>query len=115
MLTYYKPITTTEGYTLSIDKVVIDYKLSGPPALDELVKLLYMLPIRMAVNVNHWSSFRWATFRENVTISFQDCNSFWLGVGLNSVNMTSERTRVRLEWNPNKCTQHATFLAVLGF
>lgn len=113
LLTYYKPITTIEGYTLSIDKVVIDYKLRGPSALDELVKLLDMLPIRMAVNVNHWSSFRWATFRENFTIAFQDHNSFWLGMGLN--NTKTEYTRTRLEFNPNKCIRHAAFLAVLAF
>ena len=72
MLTYYKPITTTEGFTLSIDKAVIDYKLDGPLALDALVKFLDMLPIRMAVEVKNWSSFRWATFRENFTVTFQD-------------------------------------------
>lgn len=113
LLTYYKPIKTAEGFTLSIDKAVIDYKLNGPPALDELVKFLDMLPIRMAVEVKNWSSFRWATFRENFTIGFQDHNSFWLGVGLN--NTKTEHTRARLEWNPNKCARHSAFLAVLAF
>ena len=113
MLTYYKPIKTATEFTLSIDKAVADYKLNGPPALDELVKLLDMLPIRMAVEVKNWSCFRYASFRENYTIGFQDRNSFWLGVGLNNTKM--ERTRVRLEWNPNKCTHHSAFLAVLAF
>lgn len=113
LLTYYKPITTAEGHTLSIDKAVVDYKLSGPPALDALVALLDMLPLRMAVDGKSWSSFRWATFQNNVTIEFQDRNSFWLGIGLN--NAKTERTRVRLEWNPNKCAHHAAFLSVLGF
>lgn len=113
MLTYYKPIQTAEGFTLSIDKAVIDYKLSGPPALDALVDFLDMLPVRMAVAVRHWSSFRWATYKEQYTIGFRDYNSFWLGVGLN--NVKTEHTRARLEFNPNKCAHHAAFLAVLAF
>lgn len=113
MLTYYKPIQTAEGFTLSIDKAVIDYKLNGPPALDALVDFLDMLPVRMAVAVRHWSSFRWATFKEQYTIGFRDQNSFWLGVGLN--NTKTEHTRARLEFNPNKCASHAAFLAVLAF
>lgn len=113
MLTYYSAISTAEGFTLSIDKAVIDYKLDGPLALDALVKFLDMLPIRMAVDVKSWSSFRWATFRENFTVAFQDRNSFWLGVGLN--NAKTEHTRARLEFNPNKCIHHAAFLAVLAF
>lgn len=113
MLTYYKPVRTAEGLTLSIDKAVIDYKLTGPPALDALVNFLDILPIRFAVATKHWSSFRWASFRENYTIGFRDRNSFWLGVGLN--NTKTEYTRTRLEFNPNKCASHAAFLAVLAF
>lgn len=113
MLNYYKPLKTADGLTLSIDKAVIDYKLNGPPALDALADFLDMLPIRMAVSTKTWSSFRWASFRENCTISFHDGNSFWLGVGLN--NTKTEYTRTRLEFNPNKCAHHAAFLSVLAF
>ena len=113
MLTYYKPIQTSDGFTISIDKAVIDYKLNGPTALDDLAKFLDMLPIRMAVDTKTWSNFHWASFHENFTIRFKDRNSFWLGVGLN--NAQNERSRVRLEFNPNKCAHHAAFLAVLAF
>lgn len=113
MLNYYKPLKTADGFTLSIDKAVIDYKLNGLASLDALVKFLDVLPIRMAVAIKHWSSFRWVSFRENYAIGFYDRNSFWLGVGLN--NAKAEHTRVRLEFNPNKCAYHAAFLAVLAF
>lgn len=113
MLNYYKPLKTSEGFILSIDKVVIDYRLTGPPALDGLMKFLGMLPIRMAVSTKTWSCFRWATFRENYTVGFRDRNSFWLGVGFNGVK--TEYVRTRLEFNPNKCAHHKAFLDVLAF
>ena len=113
LLEYYNPIQTGEGYTLSIDKVAVDYKINGPNALTALGLLLDNLPIRYAVNTRSWESFKIGSFRQNYTVTFQNGNSFWLGVGLNSTK--TEWNRVRLEVNPNKCAVHASFLEVLIF
>lgn len=113
MLEYCKPIKTAEGFTLTIDKMVVDYMVNGPDTLTALGQLLNMLPIRFAVETRHWESFKIGSFRENFTVTFQNRNSFWIGVGLNSTK--TEFNRVRLEVNPNKCAAHASFLAVLTF
>lgn len=113
MLEYFKPIQTAEGLTLSIDKVAVDYMMNGPDALTALGRLLDYLPIRYAINVRPWESFKMGSFRYNATVTFQNGNSFWLGVALNSAK--TEWNRVRLEVNPNKCAAHASFLAVLAF
>lgn len=113
MLEYFKPVHTDRGFTLTIDKMAIDYKLASSDDLAALVRFLDMLPIHFAVDVSHWSSFRIGSFKENYTISFQNSNSFWLGVGLNSAK--PEWKRVRIESNPNKCASHTAFLEVLAF
>ena len=113
MLEYHNPIQTGDGYTLSIDKVAVDYKINGPDALTVLGRLLDNLPIRFAVSTRTWESFKIGSFRQNYTVTFQNGNSFWLGVGLNSTK--TEWNRVRLEVNPNKCAVHASFLEVLIF
>lgn len=69
------------------------------------------LPMRYAVEQVCWTSFRIGSFRENITITFQDGNSFWIGVGLNAARPILGR--VRLEANPNKCINHQAFLDVL--
>lgn len=113
LLEYFKSIRTAEGFTLSVDKVAVDYMMKGPDALEALGRLLNHLPIRYAVNVRSWETFRIGSFRQNHTVMFQNGNSFWLGVALNSTK--TEWNRVRLEVNPNKCAVHASFLAVLAF
>lgn len=113
MLEYFKPIQTAEGFTLSVDKVAVDYMMNGPDALTALGRLLNHLPIRYAIKTKLWESFKIGSFRQNYTITFQNGNSFWLGVALNSTK--TEWNRVRLEVNPNKCATHASFLAVLAF
>ncbi len=113
LLEYFKPIQTTEGFTLSVDKVAVDYMMNGPDALTALGRLLDNLPIRYAVNTRSWENFKIGSFRQNYTVTFQNGNSFWLGVALNSTK--TEWMRVRLEVNPNKCATHASLLAVLAF
>lgn len=102
-----------EGYTLTVDKVAVDYMLKKPDALTALGQLLDNLPIRYAINTRSWESFKIGSFRQNYTVTFQNGNSFWLGVALNSTK--TEWNRVRLEVNPNKCADHASFLKVLIF
>lgn len=113
MFDYHQPIHTSERFTLSIDKAVIDYRLKNIDTVAALGQLLDMLPVRFAVATKHWESFRIGSFRENYTIEFQNGNSFWLGVVLNSARV--EFNRVRLECNPNKCFSHDSFLSVLAF
>lgn len=110
---YHNKIITNEGFTLSIDKVVIDYYLSNLGARNNLINTLDTLPIRYAVNVTHWSSLRIGAFRENYTVEFQNGNSFWIGAGLNTSKPLWGRTR--LEFNPNKCAAHAAFLSLLEY
>ncbi|MBD5118619.1 MAG: hypothetical protein HDT37_05865 [Clostridiales bacterium] len=113
MFDYHQPIHTSERFTLSIDKMVIDYRLSDLNTVTALGQLLDMLPIRFAVSTKHWESYKIGSFRENFTITFQNNDSFWIGVILNC--STTEYSRVRLEINPNKCASHNSFLSVLGF
>lgn len=113
MLEYYNPIHTVDEFTLSIDKMAVDYMMAGPDALAALGRLLESLPIRFAVDTRHWESFKIGSFRENYTIIFQNKNSFWIGVALNSSK--TEWNRLRLEFNPSKCAAHTAFLDVLAF
>lgn len=114
LLEYYRPIYTDKGFALTIDKMTVDYRLAGSADnLSILMQFLDVLPIRFAVDIHHWTSFKIGTFKENFSIIFQNGNSFWLGVALNSVK--PEWKRVRLEFNPNKCTGHTVFLEVLAF
>lgn len=87
--------------------------MKSPDALSALGNLLEMLPIRYAVDVRRWENYKIGSYRINFIASFQDLNSFWVGAGLNSVK--TEWNRVRLEFNPNKCASHASFLSVLAF
>lgn len=87
--------------------------MKSPDALSALGDLLEMLPIRYAVDVRRWENYKIGSYRINFIISFQNANSFWLGAGLNSVK--TEWNRVRLEYNPNKCAAHISFLSVLSF
>lgn len=113
MFDYCQPIHTSEGFILSIDKAVIDYRLRNIDAVTALGQLLDMLPVRFAVTTKHWENFRIGSFRENYTITFQNGDSFWLGAVLNGARV--EYNRMRLEFNPNKCVSHDSFLSVLCF
>lgn len=110
---YDAPIRRSDGVVLSIDKLVIDYRLRGCDALNEFAKMVDMLAIRYDVEETRWSSSRIGTFKENVTIGFQNGCSFWVGVALNGSKTDWER--VRIEFNPNKTARHAAFRAVLEY
>ena len=113
MLQYHNLITAKNGLTLSVDNIVLDLYISAPAARTALMKLLDALPMRYAVEVTHWDSFRIGTFREQFTIAHQDGTSFWLGAALNG--KATEWGRVRLDFNPNKVAQHTSFQTLLLF
>lgn len=48
LLEYFNPVQTAEGYTLSVNKVAVDYISKGPDTLTALGRLLDNLPIRYA-------------------------------------------------------------------
>lgn len=112
-MNYYRPLQTPDGLTLSIDGLVIDYYLSDPKDRDELAQMLSELDFRYAVNSRHWQSLRIGTFRENLTLTFADGSSFYIGLGLNEVKPNFGR--VRIDVNPNKCVHHQVFQIVLGY
>lgn len=109
---YYRPINTNDGLTLSIDGLVIDYYMSNPKGRDEFAKMLSTLDLRYAVNSRHWSSLRIGTFRENLTLTFADGSSFYIGLGLNEAKPNFGR--IRLDANPNHCVRHQVFQIILG-
>ena len=113
ILTYHNPIKTKDNLTLSVDNIVLDLYISRPDARDRLMKLLEALPIRYAVEMVYWSSFRPGSFREQFSIKLQDGNSFWLGVVLNGSR--PNWGRCRLDFNPNKVSQHEAFQVLLRF
>ena len=110
---YYRPIYTNDSLTLSIDGLVIDYYMSNPKDRDEFAKMLSTLDLRYAVNSRHWSSVRIGTFRENLTLTFADGSSFYIGLGLNEVKPNFGR--IRLDVNPNHCVRHQVFQIILGY
>lgn len=77
------------------------------------MKLLDKLPITHAVEVKYWNSFRPGSFREQFSIRFQDCNSFWVGAVLNG--RKPEWGRVRVDFNPNKVAEHEIFQLLLSY
>lgn len=110
---YYRPISTDDGLTLSIDGLVIDYHIGNAAERDELACLLSTLDLRYAVNIRHWQSLRIGAFRENFSLSFLDSSSFWLGLGLNEVKPNFGR--IRLDVNPNHCVRHQVFQILFGW
>lgn len=111
-LKYYAPLRVG-SLTFSIDSVVMDLYVSSLPARDCLMALLDKLPINYAVAVKHWDSFRIGSFREQFSIQFQDGDSFWMGVVLNS--RKPEWGRVRMDFNPNKVAEHEVFQLLLKY
>jgi len=98
---------------LSIDNVVLDLYISLPEAREKLMKLLSVLPIQYSCDVVHWQSFRPGTFQEQFSIKLQNGTSFWIGVALNGKK--TEWGRCRIDWNPNKVSNHAVFQCVLRY
>ena len=113
MLRYHNPITTKTGLILSIDNVVLDLYISNRTARDGLMALMDNLPIKYSVTVTHWDSFKMGSFREQFSIAMNDGTSYWLGATLNANK--PQWGRVRLDFNPNKVSQHAAFQAVLQY
>lgn len=110
---YYRPINTNDGLTLSIDGLVIDYYMSNPKDRDEFAKMLSALDLRYAVNTRHWKCLRIGNFIENLTLTFADGSSFYIGLGLNEVKPNFGR--IRLDVNPNHCVRHQVFQIILGY
>lgn len=75
--------------------------------------LMDNLPISYSVGVTHWNSFKMGAFREQFSVAMQDGTSFWVGAVLNGNK--PQWGRLRLDFNPNKVSQHAAFQAVLQF
>lgn len=97
----------------SIDNVVLDLYLSNLGDRDQLMKLLEQLPLKYAVDVQHWTSFRIGTYREQFSIKMPDNTSFWIGAALNLAKTNWGRTRI--EFNPNKVADLEAFQVVFGF
>lgn len=112
-MNYFRAITTADGLTISVDNIIIDYHISSQRDRDELAHILSDLDMKFAVRLRHWSSLRIGTFRENITISFLDGASFWLGFGLNEAKPNFGR--VRMEANPAHCAAHRVFWYLLGW
>ena len=113
ILTYHNPIRTRDNLTLSIDNVVLDLYISRQDARERLLKLLEILPFRYAVETVYWCSVRPGSFRDQFSIKLQDGNSFWLGIVLNGNSLNWGRCR--MEFNPNKVSQHEVFQVLLQF
>jgi hypothetical protein len=93
--------------------MAIDYRLKATESLHDLARLLETLPDRYAVKTQSWLKLKVGGFHDNHTVVFQDKNSFWVGIGLNSAK--TEWLRIRLEFNSNKCASHAAFLEILSY
>ena len=112
-LKYESPIVSKSGLILSIDNVVLDLYISDRTARDGLMALMDNLPIGYSVTVTHWNSFKMGSFREQFSIAMNDGTSYFLGAVLNGSK--PQWGRVRLDFNPNKVSQHAAFQAVLQY
>jgi len=110
MLSYFRQVRC-DGYTLSIDNMVIDYYLH-PLAMDGLSRMLRNLDYDASCTPTHWLSSKVGSFRDQFTVAFDDGSSFWLGVGLQQGSFS--RNRVRLEFNPNKIAHFSVFRSILA-
>lgn len=111
IIDYFKCFSV-EHYTLSIDKIIIDYNFCTENESNTFLNLISVLDYTYDIAITHWTSYSPGSFRENFTISIENGNSFWLGVGLNGKSLLS--TRVRLEWNPNKMKDNPTLVEILA-
>ena len=110
---YFAPIRTGDGLTISVDMLTIDYHVGNPASRDKLAAIMDALPIRYAVHVKSWESFKMGRFRANYTVKLNDGSSFFVGMALNSVKPLWGRCR--LEFNPNKTIRHEVLLFLLGW
>lgn len=100
LLKYKNSVESKNNIILSIDNIVIDLYLSNQLHRDQLMRLLEQVPLRYAAEVQHWTSFRIGTYREQFSIKMPNNTSFWLRAALNLAK--TNWGKVRIEWNPNK-------------
>lgn len=113
MISYFLPFETDDGLTLSVDKIVLDYRIPSALTRDALVRFIDQLPDQFNTDVTTYESLKIGVFHSNARIVLNDGSSFFLGIGLNA-----EKTRwdqCRLEFNPNKVAHHQVLLCVLGW
>lgn len=113
MLSYFLPITTDDGLMLSVDKIVLDYRIPSPKVRSALVCFASRLFNQFHADVKAYESLKVGVFHSNASIVLDDGTSFFLGIGLNA-----EKThwdQCRLEFNPNKVAHHQAFLYVLSW
>lgn len=113
LLKYKNPIESKNRSILSVDNVVIDLYLSNYLHRDQLMKLLDQLPMQYVTDVQHWTSYRLGTYREQFSIRVSDKTSFWVGAALNLAK--TNWGKVRVEFNPNKVADSEVFQVVFGF
>ena len=77
------------------------------------MRLLDKLPIQYATDVQHWTSFRMGTYREQFSVRLLDGTSFWVGAALNQAK--TNWGKIRIEFNPNKVADSEVFQVVLGY
>lgn len=111
MLEYFRPITS-DGFTYSIDKVVISYHFH-PKQVEDFINLVNNVGFSYSCDVKHFQSMKIGTFRYQFVVKFENGNTFWVGCGLNQ-----SRTKwgtVHLEFNPNKLGKEKVLQKILGF
>lgn len=109
----YKNPIEKNGMVFSIDNIVVDLYLSNPEHRNQLMKQLEKLPLENVVDVQHWTSFRIGTYREQFSIKMSDGTSFWIGAALNLAK--TNWGKVRIEFNPNKLADSAVFQKVYSY
>lgn len=112
LLSYFVSCQLPDGVTYSVDKLVLDFKLSAPSGEDWSERFLRFLSLDTGLEFDHWESRKIGTFRHQFTFACLADNSFWVGVGLNSSGKAVNR--VRLEFNPNKVGRDLSFLRVFN-
>lgn len=113
LLKYKNSIESKNRTILSVDNIVIDLYLSNYLHRDQFMKMLDQLPMRNAVEVQHWTNFRIGTYREQFSIRMPDNTSFWVGAALNLAK--TNWGKMRIEFNPNKVGDSAVFQEILVF
>lgn len=111
MLSYFNPIQTENGLTLSVDRLVIDYYVGSPLKREAFSAFIFRLPLHYNVDTQLWDAFKPGTYNSNAIIKLNDGNSFYIGMGLNAAK--TEWEKIRIEFNPNKVGCHSVLLRIL--
>ena len=98
--------------TYSIDKLILDFKLKVYSGEDYASDFLLFLSLDLDFQFEHWEARKIGTFRQQFDFHCLDNNSFWIGVGMNTVGRV--QNRVRLEFNPNKVGRDPSFVRVFN-